>query len=130
VFTELSYENGITTTDGTPTEKDGCQPRKADVILAKVDTNQEKAAADKKADKEEMEADIKAWREEIAAETEAIKARTKAMRRKYGHQPLGDGCRNQTRKRHGDDGLPRNDRGASRRRDDGLPRDGGTSRRR
>jgi hypothetical protein len=35
--------------------------------------------------------------------------------RKYGHQPQGDGGQNQTGKRHVDDGLLRNDRGASRR---------------
>jgi hypothetical protein len=45
-------------------------------MLAKLDTKQEKAGADK----EEIEADRKAWRENIAAETEAIKARTKVMR--------------------------------------------------
>jgi hypothetical protein len=33
--------------------------------MAKLDANQEKAAADRKADKEEMETDMKAWREEI-----------------------------------------------------------------
>jgi hypothetical protein len=47
-----------------------------------------------------------------------------------GHQPQGDGGQKQTRESHGDDGLLRNDGGASRRRrDSGLPRNGGMSRR-
>jgi pantothenate synthetase len=58
--------------------------KKADIMLAKLDAYQEKAAADRKADKEEMKADITAWREEIAAETEVIKARTRAIRENMG----------------------------------------------
>jgi hypothetical protein len=57
---------------------------KADVMLAKLDAHQQKAAADRKADKEEMKAVIKAWREKIAAEMEAIKARTRAIQENMG----------------------------------------------
>jgi hypothetical protein len=35
-------------------------------LVAKMDANQAKPEADRKADKEEMEADRKAWREEMA----------------------------------------------------------------
>jgi hypothetical protein len=45
-------------------------------MLEKLVAKQEKAAANRKADKEEMEADMKAWQEEMAAERRAIQART------------------------------------------------------
>jgi peptidoglycan hydrolase CwlO-like protein len=72
-------------------------------FMAKLDANQEKADADRKA-----------WREKIPIETEAIKARTKAIQENMGtsHKEMVAKTKPE---RHGDDGLLRNDGGASRR---------------
>jgi tellurite resistance protein len=79
VFTVLPYENGSIRNaerdEGRQEERKKekeeklkemkANQGKADIMLAKLDANQEKAAADRKADKEEMKAAMQSMRSEL-----------------------------------------------------------------